>query len=357
MTIRFRRRLCRKLLSSLPQIPLTQEGLAVNRERFIRQRRSDWQQFEALMSRLRGRGQRKWASRDVADLSRLYRSICYDLSLVQSREWRARLELYLNDLVAQGHNALYRSAPKSLSVVWDFFAYEFPRTFRRRIGAFSLALALFLIPFLVSAIVGWQRPDIAEMIAGKESLEAASQNFGQELYTDMDSKYAGQRSAMAGFYVKNNTGIAFQAYALGTFIGLGTCFVLLSNGISIGMVTGYILSAGHPTTENFFSFVISHGSFELTAIVIAGGGGFVLAHGILFPGQRTRMDSLRHNGLESLKLALGAGAMLAIAALLEGYFSPLPIPAVIKYIVGSCLWLLVISYLSFAGRGGTANES
>lgn len=329
----------------------------MNRERFIRQRRSDWQQFEALMSRLRGRGQRKWASRDVADLSRLYRSICYDLSLVQSREWGARLELYLNDLVAQGHNALYRSAPKSLSVVWDFFAYEFPRTFRRRIGAFSLALALFLIPFLVSAIVGWQRPDIAEMIAGKESLEAASQNFGQELYTDMDSKYAGQRSAMAGFYVKNNTGIAFQAYALGTFIGLGTCFVLLSNGISIGMVTGYILSAGHPTTENFFSFVISHGSFELTAIVIAGGGGFVLAHGILFPGQRTRMDSLRHNGLESLKLALGAGAMLAIAALLEGYFSPLPIPAVIKYIVGSCLWLLVISYLSFAGRGGTANES
>ena len=88
---------------------------------------------------------------------------------------------------------------------------------------------------------------------------------------------------------------------------------------------GYILSAGPPTTENFFSFVISHGSFELTAIVISGGGGFVLAQGILFPGQRTRMDSLRHHGLESLKLALGAGAMLAIAAMLEGYFSPLPI--------------------------------
>jgi uncharacterized membrane protein SpoIIM required for sporulation len=337
-------------------MPQYTKGLAVNRERFIRQRRSDWQQFEALVARLRARRQRTWASRDVSDLSRLYRSICYDLSLVQSREWGSRLEQYLNDLVAQGHNALYRSAPRSLSVVWDFFAFEFPRTFRRRIGAFCLSLALFLIPFLVSTLVGWQRPEIAEMIAGKESLEAASQNFGQELYTDMDAKYAGQRSAMAGFYVKNNTGIAFQAYALGAFIGLGTCFVLLSNGISIGMVTGYILSVGYPTTENFFSFVISHGSFELTAIVISGGGGFVLAHGILFPGQRTRMDSLRHNGLESLKLALGAGAMLAVAALLEGYFSPLPMPAIIKYVVGSCLWLLVISYLSFAGRGGTVNE-
>lgn len=328
----------------------------MNRERFIRQRRSDWQQFEMLISKLRGRRQRTWGSHDISDLSRLYRSICYDLSLVQSREWGARLEQYLNDLVAQGHNALYRSPPLSLSVIWDFFAYEFPRVFRRRIGAFALALALFLIPFLVSTIVGWHRPDLAEMIAGKESLDAARQNFGEELYTEIDASYAGQRSTMAGFYVKNNTGIAFQAYALGAFVGLGTCFILLSNGISIGMVTGYILSAGHPTTENFFSFVISHGSFELTAIVISGGGGFVLARGILFPGQRTRMDSLRHHGFESLKLALGAGAMLAIAAMLEGYFSPLPISANIKYLVGSCLWLLVISYLSFAGRGGPANE-
>ena len=38
-----------------------------------------------------------------------------------------RLEQYLNDLVAQGHNAMYRSAPMSLSVIWDFFAYDFPR--------------------------------------------------------------------------------------------------------------------------------------------------------------------------------------------------------------------------------------
>jgi len=309
-----------------------------------------------LVTRLRGSRQRTWASRDVAELSRLYRSICYDLSLVQSREWGARLEQYLNDLVAQGHNALYRSAPKSMAAIWEFFTHEFPRVFRRRIGAFSLALALFLIPFLVSTYVGWQRPDVAELIAGKESLEAARQNFGQDLYTKMDASYAGQRSTMAGFYVYNNTTIAFQAYALGAFIGLGTCFVLLSNGISIGMVAGYILSAGSPATDNFFSFVISHGAFELTAIVIAGGGGFVLAQGILFPGKRTRMDSLRFNGIESLKLALGAGAMLAIAAMLEGYFSPLPIAAGIKYAVGSCLWLLVIAYLSFAGQGGTADE-
>ena len=38
----------------------------MNREHFIKQRRSDWQEFEILISRLRGRRQRAWASRDVA---------------------------------------------------------------------------------------------------------------------------------------------------------------------------------------------------------------------------------------------------------------------------------------------------
>jgi hypothetical protein len=46
--------------------------------------------------------------------------------------------------------------------------------------------------------------------------------------------------------------------------------------------------------------------------------------------------------------------MLFIAALLEGYFSPLPVAATIKYTVGSGLWLLVASYLAFAGRERTA---
>ena len=59
----------------------------MNRERFIRQRRSDWQEFETLCRDCVRTRQRTWASRDVSDLSRLYRSICYDLSLVQSREW------------------------------------------------------------------------------------------------------------------------------------------------------------------------------------------------------------------------------------------------------------------------------
>ena len=326
----------------------------MNREKFIRDRRNDWQQFELLLTRMKTIRQSRWGSHDVSSLSKLYRSICYDLSLVQSREWGARLEQYLNDLVAQGHNCLYRSPPQSLWAIWEFFATGFPRLLRRRYKPFVLALALFMIPLLVSVWVGYARPDLAELVAGKAAIDQALESYGTELYTDTDARYASERSTMAGFYINNNTGIAFKAYALGILGGVGTCFILLSNGIGIGIVQGSIMAAGNPTAERFFSFVISHGSFELTAIVIAGAGGLVLAQGALIPGQRTRLDSMKFHGVESLQLALGAGGMLFVAALLEGYFSPLPIAPMIKYIVGTGLWLLVAFYLAFAGREKTS---
>jgi hypothetical protein len=49
--------------------------------------------------------------------------------------------------------------------------------------------------------------------------------------------------------------------------------------------------------------------------------------------------------------------MLGIAALLEAFFSPLPIPHIIKYVVGTFMWILVFAYLAFAGREAASDES
>jgi uncharacterized membrane protein SpoIIM required for sporulation len=323
----------------------------MNRERFIKQRRTDWQQFEKLVGRMQSTRIAKWRSGDVAALSRLYRSICYDLSLVQSREWGARLEQYLNDLVAQGHNCLYRSPPQSLTAVTEFLMGGFPALLRRRKGSFQIALALFLLPFTGSMIVGWVRPDLAEFVVTQQSLEATEENFGSSLYSSLDDRYATERSLMSGFYVFNNAGIALQAFALGSFCGIGTAIILLFNGIELGFVTGFVASRNGVLAENFFSFVVTHGAFELTAIVIAGAAGLVLGQGILFPEDMTRTESLRKHGIQSLQLALGAAAMLVIAALIEAFFSPLPMPALIKYIVGGFAWFTVVLYLWKAGAG------
>jgi uncharacterized membrane protein SpoIIM required for sporulation len=148
--------------------------------------------------------------------------------------------------------------------------------------------------------------------------------------------------------VQHNVGIALQCFARGLLLGVGTIHTLLFNGLTIGAVAGYVLAMGH--SEKFLSFVVSHGSFELTAIAIAGAGGLVLGDALVHPGQRTRLEALRVRGLDAVQLAGGAAAMLVIAALIEAFWSPAPIPAMWKYSVGSALWMLVAVYLTLAGR-------
>ena len=154
---------------------------------------------------------------------------------------------------------------------------------------------------------------------------------------------------MAGFYVNHNAGIALDCFGRGILFGLGTVYTLIENGIALGAISGYLISAGH--SERFLSFVISHGSFELVAIAVAGGAGLMLGNALIHPGQRTRLESLRVRGLEAIQIACGAAAMLMVAALIEAFWSPSPaIPNFVKYAGGALLWVVVFVYLSTAGR-------
>lgn len=320
----------------------------MNRERFIKSRRDDWQSFERLLSKMHGVRMAKWSGSDVTRLSSFYRSICYDLSLVQSREWGARLEQYLNDLVARGHNCLYRSPPRSLDAALQFLSEGFPQLLRRRKAFFFVSLALFAIPFLVAMFVAIIDVGLAEQLIDRAMMAQAEENYSGQMYTQIDSEYAEQRSLMASFYVWHNIGIALRCFALGIFFGLGTIVTLLFNGLSLGATSGYLIYLGYG--DNFFSFAISHGSFELTAIVVAGAAGLLLGWGMVHPGEYSRRESLRVHGIDAVKLAAGAAFMLLIAAFIEGYFSPMAIPHIVKYVVGTMLWGVVFVYLTYSGR-------
>ncbi|NQV24982.1 MAG: stage II sporulation protein M [Rhodopirellula sp.] len=319
----------------------------MTRDQFITKRRPDWRRFELLLAEVEGRRTRSLSGEQIAELSSLYRAMCFDLSLIQSRDWGTSMSRYLNSLVSRGHNCLYRSQPGSWRAILEFVVSEFPRLLRANGWYFALALALFVIPGTISGTVVALDPSQAgRIMPGKH----------QSTFEDMYSKGIGEgsssmdegRAAMAGFYVHNNVGIAFKCFALGSFAGIGTMVVLIYNSIFLGTVTGFLVGRGH--SHNFFEFVVGHGSFELTAIVVSGAAGLVLGHAIVHPGRQTRRDALRERGLVSVKLALGAGFMLCLAAIIEAFWSPSQVSFSIKMVVGAALWIVVVLYLSLAGR-------
>jgi uncharacterized membrane protein SpoIIM required for sporulation len=160
---------------------------------------------------------------------------------------------------------------------------------------------------------------------------------------------------MFGFYIMNNIGISFQTFASGLLFGLGSLFFLLFNGLMIGAVAGHLTRIGY--SETFWSFVIGHGAFELTAIALSGAAGLKLGWALLAPGRRLRSEALRRAGAQSVPLVAGVILFLLIAAFIEAFWSSMTYTTpTAKYLVGASLWALVIIYFLFAGRGQHAPD-
>lgn len=320
----------------------------MDKHQFVQLRNPAWQRFTELCQRMERKTFQAPSAQEVSEFSGLFREVSNDLATIRSRAFGSRLEDYLNQLVARGHKVFYRNRDRKAGVVFGHLLTSFPRLLRRNIAYTWFAAALFCIPLLASTFVVWNNPSLATRVLPGAQLEEMAEMYRFDPDSQKPQSDTASQVGMSGFYVRNNVGIALRSFAGGILLGTVTVYVLLTNGLSIGVTTGYLFSLG--SGKAFTSFVIGHGAFELTALVIAAGAGLMLGHALIHPGTVSRGEALRIRGLDAVKIASGAAAMLVIAAAIEAFWSPSSVPSVIKYIVGTLSWILVFAYLSMAGR-------
>ncbi len=316
----------------------------MTREEFVRERQESWDALETLLAELERSGARSGASAErVFEFSRRYRALCHDLAQVRTHDFGDDLELRLNALAMRGHHVLYRKRSARAGHLLAFLLGGFPALLRNYGRYFALACAVFLLPALVTGVLSYHDHDFARRV-----LPSAMIHQFQEMYAEAPDDGTGREASAAGFYVKHNVAIAFRCFAFGMLFGLGSLYILFVNGVAIGTIFGMLCASGrgmHLTT-----FVITHGAFELTAIVIAGTAGLVLGDALLRPGKGGRIRALQERGLDAVRLAGGAAFLLVLAAVIEGFWSPSIAPGWLKLSVGAACWILVASYLALAGR-------
>ncbi len=306
-----------------------------------------WQELRHLLDQAEGAGKHSGAW-DGARLADLYRCVCEQLALAQARCYPIHLTQQLEALAQRAHRVIYRHQDFGLARLGRLALVGFPQAVRAHRGYVLAALLLFLVPTLAMGWACWRDPGFSLHLLPAERL----QEFGG-MY-DSQGPVGRVRSAdtdweMFGFYVMHNIGIGFQCFAAGIFAGVGSAFFLVFNGLAGGAVAGYLIAQGHAT--NFFSFVVTHSAFELTAIVLAGAAGLRLGHALLAPGRRTRPQALRAAAGEAVVVVYGAAALLVVAAAVEAFWSSAAwIAPQVKYGAGAACWTLVLAYLGWQGR-------
>jgi len=249
--------------------------------------------------------------------------------------------------VQHGHRVLYRPPPPRWHRVAMFLLAGFPRLVRAQWRCMALAAVLFYVPALCLLVLLQLRPELAHTLFSSAQLaqfekmyDPANPHIGRSSGTDLQ---------MFGFYVMNNVGIAFRTFASGLVFGVGAVYVLGANGVLIGGIAGHLTAIGYGGP--FWRFVAGHSPFELTALVIAGGAGLHLGLTLLAPGRQRRGPALVAAGWVGAQLALGAFAMLLVAAFIEAYWSSIAsLPDPLRFGVAGVLWVLVLAWLWRGGR-------
>jgi len=284
-------------------------------------------------------------------LPQLYREVCNHLALARSRRYSPALVAELHDLVLRGHRELYRGRSALRWRLLGFVTTDFPRALRRHIAYFWMALALFALPALVSGVYSYNEPGLIFSIMDPTEVADLEEMYDPANRTPGRSKERKSENAfvMFGYYINHNISIGFRTFAGGLLLGVGALFLILFNGVVLGGVAGHLTQVGYSAT--FWPFVCGHGAFELTAIVICGAAGLMLAQPLFAPGQLSRMQALKRQARASLDLVMGAALMLVAAAFIEAFWSSLSLAPEIKYAAAFVLWAGVGLYLGMAGRG------
>lgn len=324
---------------------------------FIEQFEPEWQALEDYLTYQRAskrQRQKQSLPKPVIadeDFPALYRRLCNHLALAQTRHFSEHITHRLNRLVISGHHFLYKKRGLNLSAFYRFLWLDFPSAVRREKVVMLWALATFVVPALVCFMIVQLFPTAAYSF-----IDAGTLSDIESMYTpDEKARLGLSRDSesdvlMFGFYIFNNIGIALRSFGSGLVLGIGSIVVSVFNGMYLGVIFSHLQNAGF-ATQTLYPFVITHGAFELTAIVISCGAGLKLGLSFLMPGRYRRIDSIVRTAQQLVPIIIGFVIMLLIAAFIEAFWSAINLPIMIKYIVGTVCWVLVIAYFGVAGRG------
>jgi uncharacterized membrane protein SpoIIM required for sporulation len=315
---------------------------------------AEWQELEDLLDVVLGRKKNAASPEPPRGerIAALYRRACEHLALARARAYPAYLVDRLDRLTADAHQVIYQQREFGAGALWRIFSRDFPRAVRADAVYVWIATALFAVPTVVLGVLVYYQPDLILSVVDAATAAEFEQMYSTVAESIGRTRDAGDDWTMFGFYISNNVGVAFQCFASGLAAGLGSIFFLVYNGAMGGAVAGYLTERG--LGETFYSFVVTHGSFELTAIVLSGAAGLKLGYSLLAPGRRTRGQSLVFAARECVVVIYGVTAMLIVAAALEAFWSSAAwVPSSVKYGVAAVCWLAVFAYLALQGRHAT----
>jgi uncharacterized membrane protein SpoIIM required for sporulation len=274
----------------------------------------------------------------VRRLGACYRAVIADLAYARRRFPSDPIVGRLERLAQRGRRAVYHTSPRT-QTMREFVSHGYWRRIRERPLLLLCSALLLIVPTVLGGYWAWRDPGPASGLVPSRFQSVTQPRSSTNLHESLDTS-----SGIAAQIFTNNIQVTFLAFAGGLTLGLLTVWVLLYNGLLLGVVGGLAIGAGNG--RPFFELVTAHGVLELSCIIVSGAAGLRVAMAIVDPGNRTRGEALRSEARAAAEMVLGTMSWLVVAGLVEGFLTPagkgLTVVLTVGLALGALFWGLVL---------------
>lgn len=323
--------------------------MAVDIDRFLRERAQRWDRLAVLLDRAEQSPEWELGADGMREMLRLYRLTCTDLNQARSLTADPEILERLNALAGRGYRFIYRprrggDLRRRARV---FLGIEVPDAFQRHAAAVATAIAALLLGALFGAASVIVNPQSAEDLIPAQFFTQSPRERVEKIESS-DERIADLEDAavFSSELYTHNIRVSFLAFSLGALTLIGGVWILFYNGVILGAVAAsYFLDE---VGVFFFAWVGPHGALELPAIALAGAAGLAAGRALLLPGPLSRGASVRRVFPRVWRMMVGVMLILVIAGFIEGSFSQFSAKTVsyaIKIGVAAALHVGLLLYL------------
>jgi len=292
-----------------------------------------WQAVDTRLARL-SRGRRH----DVADANALiddYRLLARDLSIARRLMPGSRVTRFLESAYRRAHGVLARPAYSLFADLKVLLVEDTPRMTRELAPGIGAIAALLVLSGLAGAWLIWSFPELVALLLPEHTIRSVEAG---RLWTEGILSIA-PASLVSSSIISNNITVSLMAYCVGVIFGLGTFYLIATNGLMIGGL--FAFTARHDLGSGLFEFVVAHGPVELSAICLAGAAGAALGESLVRPRGRSRAESFRLAVSRTSRYLVFVALLLVGCGLIEGFISTDPTyPLSSRVVIGIASWLI-----------------
>ncbi len=315
-------------------------NLSMREALFVKQNAEKWKNYEQLQTN------------NPDELAERFIEITNDLAYAKTFYPKSKTTSYLNGIASLLHQAIYKNKKEDVNRFTRFWKLDLPLLFYKYRRLLLYSFIFFTLSMAIGILSAKYDDTFLRLILGDGYVNMTNENIAKGDPFGVYKKY--NEFGMFLMIASNNVWVTLVTIVSGIFLSIGPVFAMMRNGIMLGAFEYYFFSKGLGAQSILVIWI--HGTLEILSIIVAGGAGLVLGHGLLFPKTYTRMTAFRHSAKDAAKIALGIIPIILLAAFFESFITrhtEMPVWLSITILassLGFMVWYVIIYPMQLAKR-------